>query len=374
MIDTKRPHYEGWRHWTIIGLEILAVVLTIVAFLPVWQTDLWFIRVLDYPRMQLGFIGLFLAIIYAVLTPDTRRGKSLFVISVLLVATAWQFLHAARFLFFYPDEVESAENCAPDKRLTMMGANVLIENDRYDAMLQEIQRVDADLVLLTESDQAWEDAMAPLHDSYPYRIAVPLENSYGMHLYSRLPMEGEVKYRVQDDIPSIDAYVTMMDGSRVKIYAIHPEPPRPGDDTGERDAELVLVGREARDEGGASIILGDLNDVAWSDTTKMFVEVSGTRDPRVGRRLMPTFNAKWPLMRWPLDHLFLTPHWGIVEMERHDASGSDHFPVSFTACLIEEADKRMVSSQASGETEAKASEQLREGRDESATEVDGKKY
>ncbi|MEN3973420.1 endonuclease/exonuclease/phosphatase family protein [Sphingomicrobium sp. XHP0235] len=370
----KRPHYSGWRRWLVHALGLLAILLTIAAFLPAWQTDYWFIRVLDYPRMQLGFAGLFVAILYAILTPHTRRGRSLFVISTLLVATAWQFVHAARFLFFYPAEVASAKDCTPDQRLSMLGANVLIENQDYEAMLRTAREADADIILLTESDQAWEDAMQPLHADYPYRVAVSLENSYGMHLYSRLPMTGEVKYRVQDDIPSIDARVTLRDGSEIILYAIHPEPPRPGDDTGERDAELVLVGREARDEGGASIILGDLNDVAWSETTKLFVEVSGTRDPRVGRRLMPTFNAKWPAMRWPLDHLFLTPHWGLVDMERLDKMGSDHFPVRFTACLIEDADKRLVAPAADGETEAKASEQLQEGREEEATEVDGKKY
>ena len=374
MSETIVPHYIGWRRWLVHGLGVVALLLALAAFLPAWQTDLWFIRVLDYPRMQLAFAGLFIALLYAILVPDPRRGGSLFVISVLLVATAWQFLHAARFLWFYPDEVASEESCPADKRLSMLGANVLIENEDYGKVLALAKEQQADLILLTESDRAWQEAMAPLHAAYPYRVAVPLENSYGMHLYSRLPMTGEVKYRVQDNIPSIDARVTMRDGSEVIVYAIHPEPPRPGDDTGERDAELVLVGREARDEGGASIIIGDLNDVAWSQTTKLFLEVSGTKDPRVGRRLMPTFNANWPMMRWPLDHLFLTPHWGLVDMERLNHVGSDHFPVRFTACLTRDPDERLVAREADGEAEAEASEQLQEGREEEATEVDGKKY
>ena len=374
MTANSRPHYVGWRRWVIHGLGLIAVLLSIAAFLPAWQTDFWLVRAFDFPRMQLGFAGVFVAILYAILTPDTRRGRSLFIISLLVIATAWQFVHAARFLFFYPNEVKEAENCPADRTVTLMGANVLIENDRYAEMLAEIREVDADIVLLTESDAAWEQAMAPLHADYPHRIAVPLENSYGMHLYSKLPMTGEVLYRVQDDIPSIDATVTMRDGSEVLLYAIHPEPPRPGDNTGERDAELVLVGREARKEGGASIVMGDLNDVAWSRTTRLFTEVSGTKDPRVGRQLMPTFNAKWPMMRWPLDHLFLSPHWRFVDMARHGNAGSDHFPVSFAICLVNEADKRMVTPTASPDTEEEASDELQDGRDEEATEVDGKKY
>ena len=121
-----------------------------------------------------------------------------------------------------------------DKRLSLLGANVLIENNDYGKMLDLARHQDTDIILLTEGDKAWEEAMRPLQEAYPYRIAVPLENSYGMHLYSRLPMSGEVKYRVQEDIPSIDARITMRDGSEVILFAIHPEPPRPGDDSGER--------------------------------------------------------------------------------------------------------------------------------------------
>lgn len=368
------PHYVGWRRWFIRALGAFAIFLVIAAFIPAWQTDMWWIRLFDYPRMQLGFAGLFVAIIYAVLVPDWRRGRSLFVLATLAIATAWQFVHAARFIFLYPEEVANAENCPADRQLSLLGANVLIENDDYASTLAVIREADADLVLLTESDAAWEAAMREIEADYPHRVAVPLENSYGMHLYSKLPFDGTVKYRVQDDIPSIDGTLTLRDGSRVHLFAIHPEPPRPGDDTGERDAELVLVGREMRDAGGAAIVLGDLNDVAWSKTTSLFVEVSGTKDPRVGRRLMPTFNAKWPLMRWPLDHLFVSPHWDHIDMERLDNGGSDHFPVLFKACLARDADERLVAPSADAETEEEASEQLDEGLEETATEEDGEKY
>src|SRR3989337_308824 len=133
---------------------------------------------------------------------------------------------------------------------------------------------------------------------------------------SGLPMEGEVLHRMQPAVPSIRARLRLADGQSVDLHAVHPEPPVIGDDSGERDAELVAIGREVRSSGRAAIVMGDLNDVAWSRTSRLFLDVSGMKDPRVGRGLYPTFNAKYPLLRWPLDHLFVTPHFGLQQLDR----------------------------------------------------------
>ncbi|WP_260483787.1 endonuclease/exonuclease/phosphatase family protein [Sphingomicrobium flavum] len=352
-------------------LILLSIILIVAAFLPLWQTDRWWVRVLDFPRLQLAGVGIVAILLYWASEPDPRRGRSLWILSMLVVATAWQLVHSVRYLPFWPQEVAGAAQCQPDRQFTLLGANVLTPNDEFEKLLAVIEEADADVILLTESDSRWEAAMAPIHADYPQRLSRPLDNTYGMHLYSRLPFNGRFQDRVETDIPSIKGELSLRDGSRVTFHGVHPEPPHPGENSGERDAELVLVGREVREDGGATLVFGDMNDVAWSSTSRLFLETSGMGDPRVGRRLMPTFNAKWPLFRWPLDHLFVSPHFSLVKMERLDGIGSDHFPVLFTLCLTDDAEERLVAPEADAETEAEADEQLQEGQAEAVDERNG---
>lgn len=362
---------KGWRRWLRGALILIAIFLVVVAFLPLWQSDRWWVRVFDFPRLQLAGIGVIVFLLYWTSEPDPRRGRSLWILSMLAIATSWQLVHSVRYLPFWSEEVAGVSQCQPDRQFTVLGANVLTPNDEFEKLLEVIDQADADLVLLTESDAKWESAMRPIHAGYPHRMARPLDNTYGMHLYSRLPFSGQFRDLIETDIPSIRGELTLRDGSRVTFHGVHPEPPHPGENSGERDAELVLVGREVRDDGGATIVFGDMNDVAWSSTSRLFLETSGMGDPRVGRRLMPTYNAKWPLFRWPLDHLFVSPHFSLVNMERLAGIGSDHFPVLFTLCLTDNADQRLVAPEADADTEAEADEQLREGQAEAVDERNG---
>jgi endonuclease/exonuclease/phosphatase (EEP) superfamily protein YafD len=151
-----------------------------------------------------------------------------------------------------------------------------------------------------------------------------------MVLFSRLPLhERRVNFLVQEDIPSV--YVEFdLAGKRIALYGLHPRPPEPlrDQDSTPRDAELVLVGKTISRAGERPIIVaGDLNDVAWSPTSQLFLRLSGLLDPRMGRGFYNTYNANNPLFRFPLDHVFHTNHFKLVRIRRCRHIGSDHFPV-----------------------------------------------
>jgi endonuclease/exonuclease/phosphatase (EEP) superfamily protein YafD len=212
----------------------------------------------------------------------------------------------------------------------MVMSNVQAENQQYDRWMQVVTAEDPDLILAVEINDAWQQVLSSLRDRYPHMVARPQDNYYGMTLLSKLPLiDPRVRFVVQDDIPSIHTGVQLRSGEVVHVVGVHPRPPEPVRDVDAtpRDAELVVIGRQLDEVGRPCIIAGDLNDVAWSFTTDLFLRISGLLDPRVGRGMFNSYNAKNPLFRFPLDHVFHSNAFRMVDLRRLDAVGSDHFPM-----------------------------------------------
>ena len=59
----------------------------------------------------------------------------------------------------------------------------------------------------------------------------------------------------------------------------------------------------------------------------------------VSRRLLNTFHAQMPFLRWPLDHIYHSPHFQLIEMHRLPSIGSDHFPM-FVSLMLASPQKK----------------------------------
>ncbi|MCJ8164003.1 endonuclease/exonuclease/phosphatase family protein [Pontibacter sp. E15-1] len=348
-------------------LIVLGFIFTLFSFLPLIQTPLWWIRVMDFPRLHVAIFLTAILVAYVALYGVTGTGTI-----AMLVVWALAILNEVRYIFnFTPlakTEALRTMQQTPANAFTLMISNVRMVNTKYDSFVDLVLKEDPDMLVMNEPNEAWHDNVREKLDKrYPYTIEKPLENTYGMLLWSKFALHGsEIRYLVEDGIPSFYTVVELPSGKKFDLFTVHPQPPRLLKNTETREAELLLVAKQAKGTKYPSVVAGDLNDVAWSKTTKLFKEISGTIDPRVGRGFYNTYNALVPLFRYPLDHVFYDPQFRLVALRRLDKFGSDHFPIAITLNYEPQHENAQEHPVADSEDHEEANEMIQEGLEKGA--------
>lgn len=316
---------------------ILIGSFTLLAtLLPFLRTEVWWIRIFDFPRLQITLLAVAVLILYPLVWESGSVWEALFIV-LLAASTLYQIGRMLPYTPLWKKQVRESRRPFKASSLRLLIANVWMPNKNAPRLLEIIRKTDPDLILILEANHWWQSELDHLEKSHPSLVHHPLENTYGMLLYSRLELvRPEVRFLVQEDVPSIHTGVRLPSGREIALHFLHPRPPAPTEHprSTERDVELLISGKEVRGSDKPAIVAGDLNDVAWSRTTRLFRKISGLLDPRIGRKFLNTFHAKYPFMRWPLDHVFHSPHFRLIELKRLPYFGSDHFPI-FAALNLE---------------------------------------
>lgn len=355
--------------WLSFGVTLALLVLTL---LPLIRTGHWVARVCDFPRLQI--LGLCL-IPLALLAVSVMLGSWGYVHTVLVVTIAamaiWQSWRIVHYTRFWPCDVP--DHVASGQSLELMIVNLDFENHEKDAVLGVLQKTPVDVLLLIEIDEAWSEALNPLRETYPQEEGAVRGDGLGLLVMSRLGFkDSETRHLVNDDRASVRCQIRV--GTElVEINALHPRPPGlkasekdERHNSRERDAELVLIAKEIQEAGPMHrLVVGDLNDVAWSHTTRLFRRLSGLKDPRIGRSYLSTYHARYPLLRYPLDHIFVSDEIGVSRLERIRVPGSDHFGIIATVEIPRaEKPENTNGEEATSEDEHEASRIVEEAKDE----------
>tara|TARA_Y100000815_G_scaffold85609_1_gene74427 strand:+ start:19108 stop:20154 length:1047 start_codon:yes stop_codon:yes gene_type:complete len=339
-------------------LIAFAAILVLFSVMALIRNDYWTFRIFDYPRLQkftLSIICLGLLLYFY-----NGTGTLYWVLTAVVTANTIYLLYLILpFTILGKKQVQKVKSHNRDCSISLMISNVYQDNTNFNGCLNEIHKADPDVVLLLETDEKWEKAVSGLEKEYKYSVKAAKDNTYGMLLFSKLELkDDEIRYIVEDDVPSIHAKVLLKNGKEVMLHAVHPTPPVPNENvrSTERDKELLLVADMAKEEALPVIVIGDLNDVAWSHTTELFLKMSGLLDPRRGRGFFNSFHAKYPFMRFPLDHAFISPDFKLNRIKRLDSFGSDHFPIFLDIQYEPQADKEQKPMHADSDDTEEAEE------------------
>ena len=309
----------------IIGVSL--VVCTIISLLH--DTSRWFIQVFNFPRLQALIVLLFCLITYIII--KKRQGSKWVIVSIVLAIGLNSY-----YLFPYAPFGFKAVSTANDKTaanssdFSIMLANVYMKNRNADGLLAIIKKNDPTILLTVEVDKWWTRSLEVIENSYPYKTIFPTENTYGMALYSKLPLSDTQKYFLNhDSVPTFLSTVTFPNGQKFQLLTVHPVAPKSSkhpDNLNREETGLMLAATTIKDATLPVVVAGDFNDVGWSPNMAKFEEISKLKDIRIGRGLYNTFSAKNILMRWPLDYVYVSPQFSVLAVERLPYFGSDHFP------------------------------------------------
>ena len=345
-----------------VFLTTIELVVIAATLLPFSRSSLWWIRLFDFPRAQIALIGAVALAVDLALSTEAGLTAQLIRASEAL-CILYQAYEIRPYTIFSQKEVQPAKHPRPESTVSLLIANVKMENRNSAQLRKIIDQAEPDIILIVEADAWWASEFACFADSHPFNVRRPQENYYGMLLYSRLELlRSEVCFLIQDDVPSIRAGIRLAEGTEVEIHCLHPRPPVPQEtaQSTERDAELVVVGKETKGKQLPIIVMGDLNDVAWSRTNYLFQRISGLLDPRIGRGFYNSFHAGYFFLRFPLDHFFHSTHFRLIELRRLGYFGSDHFPMFIRLSYEPEAERQQTEPQADTADKAEAEEKIEE--------------
>lgn len=319
---------------TVIGAAdaILTFLIAVATLLPLSRSKAWWVRMWDFPRLQLSA-----AVILAGALSMASPWKAL-LIPVLAACLSYQLWRVRPYTRFARTEMRFAPEGGEGQDVTLLAANVLMENEDHKKVAALIERVNPDIVFLMETNLRWVEALNSVLARYQTVVREPRDDYYGLVFATRLDAREARSVRLSTDTtPSVYAELTAPDGvTPFRFVGLHPRPPVPGEDTNERDAQVLYAARFARKSGIPIVTMGDFNDVAWSDTSQRFKHVGSYLDPRIGRGLYSSFNANHFLIRCPIDQIFVTPDVAMVAFGRGPHVGSDHFPMIATIRLDSE--------------------------------------
>lgn len=325
--------------WAMVGHTVCIAVIVILScgtIASLSRNPHWMIRSWDFPRVQIVVVVL-LALVGFVLTHPAKTlaverfaGFDWSIVTLALTLTAW---HSAQMAAYTPLGTKQVLDAPAEADLSIgirvVVSNVEMENETYETWMKTIRDEHPDVIVAIEVNESWLQNTKLLRDEYEYEISYPQDNWYGMLVLSQFRLTStDIRFLVQDDVPSIHTTLELPCGQPLRLIAVHPRPPEPirNNDAKPRNAELVLIAKSL-DHNQPTIVCGDLNDVAWSPTTRLFLRLSGLLDPRRGRGFFNTFHADHAWLRFPLDHVFHSQHFKVRSISRLSHVGSDHFPM-----------------------------------------------
>lgn len=302
-------------------LWLAALAMALVTLIPELGVAAWWALMWEFPRPHV----LALALLLGLAAIAARAWAPLLVFAGV---AAVQAAHVLPYTPLVPPESRYVLEAEAGEPIDLVVFNVKMDLEDRAPVIDYLKGIEPDILLLMEIDETWIEAVRPILDAYETTVSEPRGNYYGMVLATNLPAErAEARY-FEEGTPAVVADLEAPDGGLFTFLGLHPQPPVPGRDMSDHRDQLLRAGEIAREAGRPIVAAGDFNEPGWAAASREFRRVGGYLDPRVGRFTRASFDAGRPLMRFAIDHVYVTPGIDLVAYGRGPDAGSDHRPVT----------------------------------------------
>lgn len=217
-----------------------------------------------------------------------------------------------------------AEPAAGHETLTVLSANVYLGDADPDALVALVDRFHPDVLSVQELTPSFARALreAGIGERLPHALLMAQPKGHGGGLYARFPLVA-LPHQTRFLFRMPRAVMRLPDGKRLRLVAVHPQPPNMSVDRWQEALESL----PAPGAGAPWLLIGDFNATFDQAQFRDLVE-SGYRDAgeATGKGLEPTWpgpdEAPWGLIT--IDHVLADDRLGVAEYGVEDLTGSDH--------------------------------------------------
>jgi endonuclease/exonuclease/phosphatase (EEP) superfamily protein YafD len=237
---------------------------------------------------------------------------------------------------FRTADVPAGAATAP--RVRLVAANVRFDNRQFDAMLDELVGLDADVLVLSEVTPEWWQQIVDhgLVRTHPHVVREPAWGAAGMAILSNRELHDPEVIRLHDR--SVPSATIRIGGRSLRVLGVHTIAPNFafGKNREQQHAVSEIIGDAPRPR----VVAGDFNATPYN---RWYDELLGLGLTEVHEALGQPFATTWPNGRMPLppvriDHVFVDDAVAPLSVHQGVGTGSDHRPVITDLAVVPQRD------------------------------------